>query len=142
MPTFDAATFIHTINKIVKADPIEADFRTAINRVYYACHLIGRSALTQKGWYQPKYTGEDHRGIITKLQEHTPWGSKLLTLLRLREHVDYCTDSADRRTSPCSYCQEASSKAVLLVDNNMWEQAKAIQEDILPRLKALFPTKG
>jgi len=120
MPTFDAQEFMGLAITVASSEPNEAGYRTAINRAYYACHLVGRDSTAKKGWFEPKHTYEDHSGLLRALQDHdVPWRPKLRDLRELREHADYHTH--------------------LEVNRATWERAKLIAQDILPRLKNIAP---
>lgn len=132
MAKFDAQEFLQLGLRLVSFEPNEAGYRTAINRVYYACHLIGRESTAIKGWFNPKNDSNDHSGVWRALKEHTSWGDKLRVLYELREHADYHIDPNQQPTgSSCSYCKSKIE--------DTWARAKNIAEDILPRIQSVAP---
>jgi hypothetical protein len=137
MSTFDAREFYDIGKKIAEAYADEAGFRTAIGRAYYACHLVGVRATSNKGWFVPKYTGDDHSGLWRSLRLHgqRPTGDKLRELYVLREHADYHVTS---RTGECTHCDSVEEGASL-TDADAWQTADAIAKDILPRLESINP---
>ena len=117
---FNAEEFLQLGLRLVNYEPNEAGYRTAINRVYYACYLIGCESTDRKGWFTRQYSGQDHAGLWRALKEHnTPWWDKLRTLYELREDADYHTTT--------------------LVDEKTWVIAKNIANDIFPRLQSIMP---
>jgi len=92
-----AATDFHTLALwLIQNRTDEASLRTAISRVYYAGHLLAVQRLMTRGW-EPKGTGEDHRGVIRELRRGRTrhLADKLTLLLELREHADYHLEAAD-----------------------------------------------
>ena len=139
MVKFNAQEFLQLGLNLVNSEPNEAGYRTAINRVYYACFLIGRESTYRKGWFPLiKYDGTDHSALQRALR-HTNLGSKLRTLYELREHADYHIDPEQQPPNTrCSYCRTQTDIAPL-VDEGTWERAKAIAGNILPRLQNISP---
>ena len=137
---FNAQEFLQLGLRLVSYEPNEAGYRTAINRAYYACHLIGRESTARKGWFKPGYTGRDHYGLWEALKQHTLWGNKLQVLYELREHADYHIDS--KKQSPNNSCPYCNSKTdtTALVDENTWVIARDIANDIFPRLQSIMPS--
>lgn len=137
---FDAAGFLHLSQRLVSAEPNEAGYRTAINRAYYACFLIGRESTTRKGWLSPSYRGDDHSGLRRALDKVPNLSDKLLGLYQLREHADYHIDPKQQPpNNSCSYCRN-QTEITPLVNEDTWKRAKAIAENILPRLQSLMPS--
>ena len=72
----------------------EADYRSAISRAYYACHLVARDALfgvDARGGRRPS-----HWAVIKSVAEEEGSeenGDGLRRLKRMREVADYVTDS-------------------------------------------------
>ena len=136
---FDAQEFLQLGLRLVSHEPNEAGYRTAINRAYYACHLIGRESTAKKGWFKPRYDYSDHRGLWLELRKHTPWWNKLRVLYELREHADYHIDPTQQSPdNHCSYC-DGKNDTITLVDKNTWIRARDIANDILPRLQNIMP---
>jgi hypothetical protein len=141
MADFNAKEFFDLGLKIADAYDNECGYRTAIGRIYYACHLIGSDATEQKGWFpHRKYSAADHSALCKVLKERGPRGvgDKLRDLLELREHADY--DIKKRPDSECAYCRHAAA-STNLVDKRMWERAESIASDILPKLEAIYPRR-
>ncbi len=137
---FNAQEFFQLGLRLVSCEPNEAGYRTAINRAYYACHLIGRESTAKKGWFTPQYNGRDHRGLWEALRQYTPWWNKLRVLYELREHADYHIDPEQQPpNNSCSYCRN-QTEITPLVNEDTWKRAKAIAENILPRLQRLMPS--
>ena len=138
MANFNAKEFFGLGLKIADVHDNECGYRTAIGRVYYACHLIGSDATAQKGWFSPKYSAEDHSGLCRVLKDKGPRGvgNKLRDLVELREHADYHIKK--RSTDTCQYCKNVADDANL-VDKKTWERAKSISSDILPKLENIYP---
>ena len=131
---FDAQEYLQLSLRLVGYEPNEAGYRTAINRVYYACYLIGCETTARKGWFIPEYSANDH-SRLRKALRRTNLASKLLALYRLREHADYHIDSQQQPAS-CEYCKNETDIAPL-VDEDTWIRAKAIAEDALPLLQKI-----
>jgi hypothetical protein len=138
MADFNAKEFFELGLKIAHAHDYECGYRTAIGRLYYACHLIGIDATEQKGWFSPKYGAPDHSALWRVLKEHhvRGVGDKLRELVELREHADYHIKK--RSTGGCQYCEHVA-EGVNLVNKQTWERAESIASDILPKLEAIYP---
>jgi hypothetical protein len=136
---FNAQEFLQLGLRLVIYEPNEAGYRTAINRAYYTCHLIGRESTARKGWFTPKYAYHDHAGLCKILNQHTPWGNKLRVLYELREHADYHIDPTQQPpNNGCPYCKNKTDTTAL-VDEDTWIIARDIANDILPRLQSIMP---
>jgi len=138
MADFNAKEFFELGLKIADAYDNECGYRTAIGRVYYACHLIGSDATEQKGWFSPKYGAADHSALWRALKQRGPTGvgDKLRDLVELREHADYHIKK--RATDKCRYCENVADEANL-VDKQTWDRAKSIASNILPKLEGIYP---
>jgi len=134
MADFDAGDFFDIGVNIADKYANECGYRTAIGRVYYACHLIGSDATKEKGWFTPKNRAEDHSGLCRALKVHnqTRIENKLRDLIELREHADYHIKKPSN--GGCRYCNN-------VVDKQVWERAKSIASNILPKLKDIYPQK-
>ena len=140
MVRFNAQEFLQLGLRLVSYEPNEAGYRTAINRAYYACHLIGRESTARKGWFTPKYNVTDHSGLWRALKQHTSWWNKLRTLSELRDHADYHIDPTQQPPdNSCSYCN-SKTDTTALVDENTWVIARDIANDIFPRLQSIMPS--
>ena len=135
MSKFEPKEYLDFSSKIIQQDKSQSALRTAINRFYYACFLIGIEALEKKGWYNRSFSGEDHRRVWEILRRHrnpSGAGDELQKLYRLREHADYHTDSAIANNSQCIYCRED-----ILVTEEMRGKAEDLANRLFPRLKSL-----
>ncbi len=140
MVKFNAQEFLQLGLRLSSSEPNEAGYRTAINRVYYACHLIGCESTAKKGWFNRQYDYGDHSGLVRALKQHSRLGDKLRVLYELREHADYHIDSTQQPPSmPCSYC-DSKADSTALVDEDTWEKASAIANEILPQLQSIIPS--
>lgn len=128
---FDAKEFFQLSIRIVGSEPNEAGYRTAINRAYYACHLVGCVSVAKKGWFRRTYGPRDHHNLYKALEQHTSWGSQLRSLYELREHADYHIGNGNEGSgNDCPYCRNNSCS----VDKDTWERAKVIAGYVLPRI--------
>ena len=136
---FNAQEFLQLGLRLVGYEPNEAGYRTAINRAYYACHLIGCDSTARKGWFTPEYNANDHSGLMRVLRRNTNLGHKLRDLYELRVHADYHIDPKQQPLdNSCSYCT-GKTNATHLVDKDTWARARYIANDILPRLQSIAP---
>lgn len=137
---FNAQEFLQLGQKLVSWAPNEAGYRTAINRAYFACHLIGCESTARKGWFNPRHDVQDHAGLWRALRQHTPWWQKLRTLYELREHADYHIDFEQQTpNSSCPYCSNRTDTTAL-VDEGTWIIARDIANDIFPLLQSIMPS--
>jgi len=138
MVRFNAQEFLQLGLRLVVYEPNEAGYRTAINRVYYACYLIGCETTARKGWFTPKYDASDH-SLLRRALKHTVLPPILLALYRLREHADYhIVREQQPNNESCEYCKKETDIAPL-VDEGTWIRARDIANDILPRLQSIMP---
>ena len=90
----DPELFLDQARRLAGDAENEADYRSAISRAYYACHLVARDALfgvDARGGRRPS-----HRaiiGIVTKTEGHDDDADGLRLLKTMREVADYVTDS-------------------------------------------------
>jgi hypothetical protein len=120
----------------------EASLRTAISRAYYAGHLLAVQRLMQRGW-EPKGTGDDHRGVIRALRRGKTrhLADRLALLLEFREHADYHLEATDTiRNQHCSLCKkmrESSLPDALVVNWHHWEEVQAVSQNLLSYLERI-----
>ncbi len=113
----------------------DADYRSAINRAYYACHLVARDALfgvDAGGGKRPS-----HWAVIKAVAGHRGGeedADDLRKLKRMREIVDYVTDSSHPEVQAVFAASLVSDWASLA------DWALAIAGALIPRLRALPPT--
>jgi len=131
--SFDPKEYFTLGCSVAESAANEAAYRTAINRAYYACHLIGRESTLQKGWFVPTYSALDHKKLCRVLKDKAGYGSgvKLLSLYVNREHADYHTGSHPDDNECCR--QDI---------DNIWSNSKATAEFLIPKLQSIFPTKS
>lgn len=77
----------------------EAGYRSAINRAYYACHLVARDRLfgLDAVRWEPPTRRPSHRAVVRALQRSLPMSDAADQLERLRqarEIADYVRDDA------------------------------------------------
>ena len=111
----------------------EADHRCAINRAYYACHLVARDALfgiDAGGGKRPS-----HWAVVRAVSEHRGGedANELRRLKRMREAADYVTDSSHPEVRDV-FAENSVSDWASLAD---W--ALAIADAIISRLRTLPP---
>ena len=141
MCEFEAQEFYDLGKKLVQTNNDEAGYRTAIGRIYYACHLIGLDAIVNKGWYNSREGSEDHSGVCRILKQHQKdaLADQLLELYRFREHSDYHIRRCVQ--GKCTHCDNVG-EGVNLVNASSWRRAEEIATHILPRLRAIDPRKS
>ena len=108
MPPFPPRDFYDFSLWLVGQRQDEASLRTAINRLYYACHLWAKVSLVRKGNWSPTGYGPDHSRVIRALKPgRTNMLSQYLDTLRyLREHADYHIDATAVGTEDCIHCKK------------------------------------
>ena len=121
-------------HRLARAAEDEADYRSAINRAYYACHLVARDALfgvDAGGGRRPT-----HAAVIKSIATH-PGGAEdadgLRELKAMREAADYVTDSSHPDVQRVFADGRVSDWASLAAS------ALAVADAIIPRLRALSP---
>ena len=129
--SFDPGDYFTLGCSIADSEVTEAAYRTAVNRAYYACHLIGRESTLKKGWFLPTYRATDHMQLCKVLREKAGYGSgiKLRSLYDMREHADYHTGSHPDDNDCCRKDM-----------NIIWNNSKAIAEFLIPKLRNIAPT--
>ena len=130
---FDAAEFNSVAVWLIDQRTDESSLRTAISRVYYAGHLLAVQGLKRKKGWQPKGTGDDHRGVILELRAATTRGrsDRLNQLRMLREHADYHLDASESASNRgCSFCKKIRESSRSAGDPNVtldhWQNAKEV----------------
>ena len=92
---FDPELFFTQAERMARAGAGEEDYRTAVSRAYYACHLIARDRLFGvdavnwgRGW-RPS-----HYAVTTAVRAHVPgvMDRRFNRLKRMRENADYVRD--------------------------------------------------
>ena len=116
----------------------EEDYRTAVSRAYYACHLVARDRLFgidavnwgTSGW-RPS-----HGQVIAAVRRAAPLDSasiKLEQLKAMREKADYIFNPAHPEVQALFANHNVRDWAGLA------DEALAIARDLLPRLRQLPP---
>ena len=142
MPPFPPREF-HTLALwLVGQKTDEASLRTAISRLYYACHLLAKHSLIEKRKWTPSGRGDDHSGVIRELRrgKTTGLGNYLDSLRTLREHADYHVDAAVPGAENCTVCKkmrESSSPPPQFVNIEHWNNAKGISDRCLSLIDRL-----
>ena len=139
--TFNPNDFYTLAVWLSGAKPDEGGFRTAIGRAYYAVHLLAVEKAKARG-FEPKGTGDDHRGIINYLKTGRTSGlaSRIISLRMLREHADYHLDFSQtivlRQCDLCNKAQKASASAPTVTATD-WQEAKTLSDSCLPLIEKL-----
>ena len=134
--SFSPAELRQIAAELLAAAPNEVACRSAINRLYYACHLAARDALygvdaedvTRAGGRRPS-----HRSIIDDVEARLPStvAARLRELKDLREAADYVTDDASPQVQTLLLHYGAAN----------WEDLAAVAsaktDEILPQLSEL-----
>ena len=127
--------FLIQAQRLTRTAENEADYRSAISRAYYSCHLTARDALfgvDAGGGGRPS-----HRTVV-KSVANAPGlrqdARMLRRLKRMREVADYVTDSSHPDVRRVFASGPASDWASLAA------RALAIADALIPRLRALPPT--
>ena len=127
----DPELFLGHAHRLARTAENEADYRCAVNRAYYACHLVARDALfgvDAGGGKRPS-----HWAVIKAVSEHRGGedADELRKLKRMREVADYVTDS--------SHPEVQDVFAVSLVSDWAGLAARALAgaSALIPRLRAL-----
>jgi len=130
----DPELFLGQARRLANDAENEADHRSAINRAYYACHLVARDALfgvDARGGRRPS-----HWTVINSVNKAPSghWDARRLRRLkRMREVADYVTDSLHpevRRVFERSQVADWEGLAAA---------ALAVAGEVVPRLRRLPP---
>ena len=130
----DPELFLGHAHRLAWTAENEADYRCAVNRAYYACHLVARDALF--GVDAGVGRRPSHRAVIEAVAAHQGGeedADELRKLKRMREVADYVTDS--------SHPEVQDVFAVSLVSDWAGLAARALAgaSALVPRLRALPP---
>ena len=130
----DPELFLGQARRLANDAENEADYRSAISRAYYACHLVARDALfgvDAGGGRRPS-----HWAVINSVNKAPSghWDARRLRRLkRMREVADYVTDSSHlevRRVFERSQVADWEGLAAA---------ALAVAGETIPRLRRLPP---
>ena len=130
----DPELFLGQAQRLARAAENEADYRSAVSRAYYACHLVARDALygvDARGGRRPS-----HWAVINAVD--TARGShqdarRLRRLKWMREVADYVTDSSHPDVQRVFTESRVSDWASLAA------RALAVAGALVPRLRTLPP---
>ena len=130
----DPELFLGQARRLANDAENEADYRSAINRAYYACHLTARDALfgvDAGGGRRPS-----HWAVINSVNKAPSghWDARRLRRLKkMREVADYVTDSSHPEVRRVFERNQVAD----------WEglaaAALAVAGEIVPRLRRLPP---
>ena len=130
----DPELFLVHAHRLARTAENEADYRCAVNRAYYACHLVARDALfgvDAGGGRRPSHTA-----VIKSIATH-PGGAEdadgLRELKAMREAADYVTDSLHPDVQRVFAENSVSDWASLA------SRALSVADSLLPRLRTLPP---
>ena len=129
----DPELFLVQAQRLARTAENEADYRSAISRAYYACHLVARDALfgvDTAGGRRPS-----HQAVISSVGKAEENGAdRLRRLKRMRETADYVTDSSHHEVQAVFVDSRVSDWASLAA------RALAVEGALIPRLRTLPPT--
>lgn len=136
MPPFPPREFQTLALWLVEQRKDEASLRTAISRLYYACHLLAKHSLIEKRNWTPSGRGDDHSGVIRELRrgKTTGLGNYLDNLRTFREHADYHVEPTVSGAENCSVCRkirQSGSPPPQYVTIEHWDNAKKLSERCL-----------
>ena len=90
----DPELFLGQARRLANDAENEADYRSAVSRAYYACHLVARDALfgvDAGGGRRPSHWAVI--GIVAKTEGYDDEAEALWKMKRMREVADYVMDS-------------------------------------------------
>ena len=130
----DPELFLGQAQRLTRAAENEADYRSAVSRAYYACHLVARDALfgvDAGGGKRPS-----HWAVINTVD--TARGShqdarRLRELKWMREVADYVTDSSHPDV------QRVFAESRVSDWTSLAARALAVAGALVPRLRTLPP---
>ena len=131
----DPKLFLFQAQRLAWTAENEADYRSAVSRAYYACHLVARDALfgvDAGGGRRPS-----HWAVINSADRAPGWHQDarwLRELKAMREAADYVTDSSHPDVQRVFAENRVADWASLA------EWALAIADALIPRLRTLPPT--
>ena len=129
----DPELFLVQARRLARTAENEADYRSAVSRAYYACHLTARDALfgvDAGGGGRPSHWAVINS--VAKAEEND--ADRLRRLKRMREAADYVTDSSRPDV------QGAFANSRVSDWTSLAGRALAVADRLIPRLRALRPT--
>ena len=130
----DPELFVGQAERLARNAENEADYRSAISRAYYACHLVARDALfgvDAGGGRRPS-----HWAVINSVNKvpGRHWDAYLLQALkRMREVADYVTDSLHPEV------RRAFERNQVADWEGLAAAALVVAGEVVPRLRRLPP---
>ena len=130
----DPELFVGQAERLARNAENEADYRSAISRAYYACHLVARDALfgvDAGGGRRPS-----HWAVINSVNKvpGRHWDAYLLQALkRMREVADYVTDSLHPEV------RRAFERNQVADWEGLAAAALVVVGEVVPRLRRLPP---
>ena len=130
----DPELFLGQARRLANEAENEADYRSAISRAYYACHLVALDALfgvDAGGGRRPS-----HWAVIRSVAEDEGYeedGGGLRRLKRMREVADYVTDSLHPEV------RRVFERNQVVDWEGLAAAALAVAGEIVPRLRRLPP---
>ncbi len=130
----DPELFLIQARRLARGAENEADYRSAISRAYYACHLVARDALfgvDAGGGRRPS-----HWAVIRSVAEDEGSeedGDGLRRLKWMREVADYVTDSLHPEV------RRVFERNQIADWEGLAASALAVAGEIVPRLRRLPP---
>ena len=130
----DPELFLGQARRLANDAENEADYRSAINRAYYACHLTARDALfgvDAGGGRRPS-----HWAVINSVNKAPSghWDARRLRRLKkMREVADYVTDSSHPEV------RRVFERSQVANWEGLAAAALAVAGEVVPRLRRLPP---
>ncbi len=130
----DPELFLGQAQRLAETAENEADYRSAVSRAYYACHLIARDALygvDAGGGRRPSHWAVINAVTMRGGGEND--ANELWLLKTMRESADYVTDSSHPDVQRVFSESRVSDWASLAA------RALAVAGALVPRLRTLPP---
>ena len=130
----DPELFLAQAQRLAETAENEADHRSAINRAYYACHLIARDALfgvDARGGRRPSHWAVIR--AVARREDGESSANELWTLKAMREVADYVTDSLHPDV------QRVFANSRVSDWESLADWALSIAGALIPRLQTLPP---
>ena len=130
----DPGLFLGQAERLARDAENEADYRSAISRAYYACHLVARDVLfgvDAGGGRRPSHWAVINS--VDKVPGRRRDARKLRGLKWMREVADYITDSLHPEVQERFGAARVSDWAGLAA------RALAVAGTLIPRLRRLPP---
>ena len=134
---FDPHLFLTQAERLILAAVGEEDYRTAVSRTYYSCHIDARDRMfgdDAANWRGPGRR-PSHRAVITAAERVLPPNAvgRLKRLKAMREMADYVRDPAHPEMQALFAARNARDWSDLA------NEALRTARDLLPQLRQLPP---